>query len=520
MKGWKMFVEINELKNRGFNKAQVERMLKINYKTVSKYWDMTPEEYAKLLEESKCREKKLDKYKNDIISWLSEFNDISAAQISDWIREKYSAANFKERTLRGYVKSLRKEYNLPKATRIRQYEEVNETPLGYQAQVDFGQVWADKPDGSRIKLYFFAMVLSNSRYKYIWWLDKPFTTATFIEAHDKAFRYFDGMPKEIVYDQDRVLAVNENFGDVIYTEDFQSYINLMHFKTRLCRAYDPESKGKVESVVKYVKGNFADHRLFIDIDSFNEDCIKWLLRTGNAKVHDITKKAPAEVFELERQHLLQVPHHLDKKSSNTILTYSVRKNNVVFYKQNRYQVPKGTYEPGKQVNLIIKNTSMDIVDLDTGEIIAHHVLSNKKGDLVRLNHPERQMSQSRDEMYSKALTVLGGTSGATLLLNNIKIERSRYFKDQLGVIIKAASNYDSKIIAYAVDYCIQRKLWSAGMFKDTLEHLSIKSTQTKYKKSNLLKAQIPSKCKGVKTTIRPISEYTAAFEGDKIIWKN
>lgn len=89
-----MFIEINEMKNRGFNKAQVERMLKINYKTVSKYWDMTPEEYAKLVEESKCREKKLDKYKNDIISWISEFNDISAAQISDWIREKYSDAGF------------------------------------------------------------------------------------------------------------------------------------------------------------------------------------------------------------------------------------------------------------------------------------------------------------------------------------------------------------------------------------------------------------------------------------------
>lgn len=125
-----------------------------------------------------------------------------------------------------------------------------------------------------------------------------------------------------------------------------------------------------------------------------------------------------------------------------------------------------------------------------------------------------------DEMYSKAFTVLGGTAGATLLLKNIKIERSRYFKDQLGVIIKAASSYDSKTIADAVDYCIQRKLCSAGMFKNTLEHLNIKTSQIKYKKSSLLKTQIPSKCKGVKTEIRSISEYTAAFEGDKIIWKN
>ncbi|RDA73798.1 hypothetical protein DU449_00135, partial [Hafnia paralvei] len=124
--------------------------------------------------------------------------------------------------------------------------------------------------------------------------------------------------------------------------------------------------------------NFAIHRTFVDIDSFNENCLNWLERTGNAKVHDIMKKAPAEVFALESQHLQPVPQSLKKNLNDTSLNYNVRKNNTVFYKQNRYQVPKGTYEPGKQVKLIIKDSSMDIVDLNTGEIIAHHVISKNK----------------------------------------------------------------------------------------------------------------------------------------------
>ncbi|WP_243122222.1 IS21 family transposase [Clostridium thermarum] len=520
MKGWKVFAEIQELKRKGLNKSQVERIMNINYKTVTKYWNMKPEEYAELVKEAKNRAKKLDKYKSDILSWIREFRDISTAQIHDWLRERYGELDFKDRTLRWYVKKLRKDFNLPKAARDRQYMEVPELPMGYQAQVDFGQAWLHRPDGSRIKLYCFAMVLSHSRFKYVYWLDKPFTTATFIEAHDRAFEYFGGMPKEIVYDQDRILAVDENFGDVVYTEEFQNYINLMRFKTRLCRAYDPESKGKVEAVVKFVKYNFAIHRVFVDIDSFNEDCLKWLDRTGNGKVHDITKKVPAEVLVSERQHLQPVPQSIDKKSNDTSLIYSVRKNNIVFYKQNRYQVPKGTYEPGKQVKLVLKDNSLDIVDLETGEIIAHHVISSKKGELVKLNHPERYISKTTEEMYFKALTVLGGTESAKTLLDNIRKERSRYAKDQLGVIVKAASNYDEESVKKAIEYCVSRRLWSAGMFKDTLEHFSMKNSENSSKKPTLNNSSIPSKCKGVKTEIRAISEYTMALKEDNREWKN
>lgn len=48
----------------------------------------------------------------------------------------------------------------------------------------------------------------------------------------------------------------------------------MKFNTRLCKAYDPESKGEIEAVVKFAKYNFAKHRVFEDIDSFNESSFK------------------------------------------------------------------------------------------------------------------------------------------------------------------------------------------------------------------------------------------------------
>ena len=44
-----MFVEIHQLKESGFKMAQVARRLNIDRKTVSKYWDVQPDEFAKLI---------------------------------------------------------------------------------------------------------------------------------------------------------------------------------------------------------------------------------------------------------------------------------------------------------------------------------------------------------------------------------------------------------------------------------------------------------------------------------------
>lgn len=520
LKGWNLFGEIKQHKSMGLNKSQVQRLLNINYKTVDKYWDMTPDEYAQLSKEAKSRTKKIDKYKDEILEWITDFRDISSAQVYDWLRERYGDLNFKERSLRHYISDLREVYKLPKLAIARQYEAVDELPMGYQAQVDMGQIWLRNANGGRTRVYCFAMVLSHSRYKYILWSVRPFTTHTFIDAHNKAFEYFGGIPIEIVYDQDRILTVSENNGDIIYTEGFQNYIDLMKYKVRLCRAFDPESKGKIEAVVKFAKYNFAHHRTFLDIDSFNDDSLQWLIRTGNGKVHETTKKIPAEVFSLEQEHLKPVPHLFEKNSSNNSLIYNVRKDNIVLYKQIRYQVPKGTYTPGKEIKLLINNMHMDIVDIDTNEVIASHKISIKKGDLVKIIHPERDINSTADAVYEKALLVLGQTDNAKVFLDNIRREKVRYCKDQFGAIINAAPSYNTDIVNEAVNYCVNMKLWSAGTFKDTLEYFSKKKLSTVDKIEANSKVQIPSKYSGIKPQVRDIEEYNDALRREKIKWTN
>ncbi|MGB5793464.1 IS21 family transposase [Poseidonibacter sp.] len=409
---WIMYGKISELKRNGLNKSQTTRRLGIDYKTVVKYWDMAPDDYAYTKSVATNRTKKADKYRSFVIECLQKYPDMSASQIYDWIKERkeLTILDFKKRAFRSYVASIRDEYDITKPQTTRQYEALDDPSLGHQAQVDMGEIYLETMTGRRKKVYCFAMVLSNSRHKYIVWQERPFTTDTFIQAHIKAFSFYGGRPKEIAYDQDKILAVSENKGDIIYTEGFQNYINEVKFDIFLCHGYDPESKGRVENVVKYAKHGFAKHRIFTDINSFNADCIAWLKRTGNAEVHGTTKKIPAEVFVLEKEYLLPVSEYSFTAATNNNITYQVRKDNIVLYKGNRYRVPKGTYSYGKCVYMLLDDVeNLFITDVLTGEIYAQHPLCYDKGQLIGKKKRTEDKSKTILEMEKTCLIYLNNT---------------------------------------------------------------------------------------------------------------
>jgi transposase len=228
--GWKMYIEIKALKDKGFSNTRISEITGKSRPTIAKYVNMTPEEFLKELESQKARSKKPDKYKNEVLKWIKEHPKMTSAQIYDWLEEKYSKLDFNEVTLRTYVKNLRFEYDIPKERFPRQYEAVEDPPMGKQMQVDFGQKKVVNAEGNEIILYVMCFVLSHSRYKYCQWQTNPFTTREIVKIHENAFEYFGGYPKEAVYDQDHLILTSENHGELIYTKDFAGYIQKRKFK--------------------------------------------------------------------------------------------------------------------------------------------------------------------------------------------------------------------------------------------------------------------------------------------------
>lgn len=52
-----MFIEIHQLKGAGCKKSEVARRLDLNRKTVTKYWDMEPEDFHGALNQAENRKR-------------------------------------------------------------------------------------------------------------------------------------------------------------------------------------------------------------------------------------------------------------------------------------------------------------------------------------------------------------------------------------------------------------------------------------------------------------------------------
>lgn len=504
MVGIEMYAEIQKRKRLGYKKQRAARELDIDTKTVRKYWDMTEEEYITEWLESKERSKIMEPYREYVLGKLREHSEMTSAILYDNLREEFEDFAPSYRSVRRYVGLLRESEGIAAPRKIRQYMEVMELPMGFQAQVDMGQKTMKDENGRSVKVYIFAMVLSASRYKYVCFQLEPFTAKTFCEAHDRAFRYFGGRPVEIAYDQDRVMVVSENCGDIIYTEGFENYKNYAGFSIHLCRGYDPESKGKIEAVVKYVKGNFLSCRVFHGIARLTSDGLAWLDRTGNGQIHETTKMIPKVCFEQEQRHLKSVP----ELGEVTVLPRVgiVRKNNVVMYKQNRYQLPRGTYQPGRKARIEADENAgiIRFFDHTTGELLEELRLAQGIGQCIRNDHPQRDRTTRYRELIDKVLSGFGMNENAVIFVENMMALKPRYARDQLSMVAKFQQKYTGDELLRAVTYCMERTLFTATDFGDTLEYFAVKQDMPKSSDTSL-----PLKYSLVTAQQRPLSAYAA-----------
>lgn len=466
-----MYSKIKDLERKGFTERQTARILKINRKTVAKYRAMSMEDYMDYLTTIRKRSS-LDEIRPVLLEWLRAYPGMTSAQVHDWILESYPDRAASERSVSRYVTNLRLDYGIPKSAPGRDYEAMDELPMGHQMQLDFGvknMPLADR-QGSR-KVYFVGMVLAHSRYKWGYFQTRPFTSVDLVRAMTRGFEFFGGIPKEIAVDQDSIIVVSENKGDIIYTHEFEQFKNQMGLYIWVCHKADPESKGMVESTVKFVKGNFLPNRFFMEEDDLNEAFLAWLKRTGNAKVHGTTKKVPAQVFELEREHLRAVQSKIYNLSPSIMRT--VRKDNTILYNSNRYSLPQGTYTKHPEVTIIATQDELTIYDAFGDNLLAKHFISPLRGTLTKLTEHRRDKSASLKKLEIEILEGLDSpiTEQWQGYLHTIHERKPRYYRDHLTLLRQLTLVFSLQTLEEAMLYCAERELFSINDLKSTAEYI-------------------------------------------------
>lgn len=91
---------------------------------------------------------------------------------------------------------------------------------------------------------------------------------------------------------------------MLWNRTFKAFAEYWSFEPRVCQAYRAQTKGKVESGVKYFRRNFLPGRAFVDDVDFDEQLAQWMHDIADVRIHGTTHERPIDRFRQERDRLI------------------------------------------------------------------------------------------------------------------------------------------------------------------------------------------------------------------------
>ncbi len=430
MMRWNVIHKIKSLHDdgKGLSIRAISKELGISRNSVRKYLRQDETTIARQ-QDNPARSKQLDVYRDYLISLLASFPGLSAVKIARKLKERLGELPASDRSIRRYVSVLKNEVA---AGQFRYYEPVVDEVPGVQCQVDPGELRNVLIGGVETVVHFVVFVLAYSRLMYVGLSFRPLDTRQFIQLHDEALRYFGGLPEELVYDQTKLVVIEEKYRELTLNERFHQYATTAGFRIHACEGYDPESKGKVEAGVKYVKQDCLYGETFRNEQHLREHVQDWLDTVANVRIHGTTGEVPRERFERDELALLKPYLSPVCVTPATRETRKVDKTGLISWKANKYSVPMAWQQ--SRVGVMEDGDQLHVVDLQTGEVIARHALANGKGQVFKNTHHYRDHAQRREQLEQDIQTLIGDEELGRVLCDQLRHSLPKIYKDQLYAV--------------------------------------------------------------------------------------
>ncbi|NTU51539.1 MAG: IS21 family transposase [Candidatus Aminicenantes bacterium] len=345
--------EIHSRRKLKESKKSIARAMQLDIKTVRRILrQKKPEVYSRARQESRL----LGPHREYILQRLAAVGYCAQAIYEELQVRGYQGSYD---IVKRFVSPLRKEADIEATVRF-------ETPPGRQGQADWGQCWTIVA-GRRVKVHLFVLTLGYSRRMYaVATADEKMPA--FLRSHEEAFEFLGGVTHEIVYDNLRSVVLGRDFEGSRFEWNpvFWDFSRYYGFRPAPHRPYRPQTKGKVESGVKYVK-RFLRGKEFTSLDDLNAQLLDWIVTFADQRIHGTTHRKPAEMFLEEKDLLLSVKDRRAYALEERSLRY-VPKDCLVAYQTNRYSVPCRL--AGKRVEVLTDGEMIKIYH--SGELVSCH----------------------------------------------------------------------------------------------------------------------------------------------------
>ena len=204
---------------------------------------------------------------------------------------------------------------------------------------------------------------------------------SFLDALVRMMQYFNGVPREVIFDNARV-AVKNGFGAHATAQDSYSHLAAHYgFKAVFCNPASGNEKGLVENLVGYIRRNVCVPLPRVaSLEELNgkllEHCVKYLNHRIEGKPASV-----AEMLTEERSQLHSIPTYYPDISTKHYP--NVGRYSTVVVETNQYSVPCGY----RGVNTTVKAYPNHIEVWINGSCVATHSrLYGRNQESLELTH--------------------------------------------------------------------------------------------------------------------------------------
>ena len=258
---------------------------------------------------------------------------------------------------------------------------------GSAFQVDWADFGFALPGCPR-RVSAFVMAACYSRHLYL-----EFTLSqamgTFLRAMERALGFFGGVALADIFDNMKTVVLAHTPQATVFNHRFLEYARARGFAVVACNVRRGNEKGRVERPIGFVRSRFWPGRRFADLLDLNTQAMSWRDQVANHRVHEVTGKVPALVFQHEEKRTLK-PVPETPFDADDVDSMSVTKSFRVTFDRNRYSVP---WRLVGQTVLVRANDDVVAVYLGPKQVAAHRRSWSIGEDIEHPSHKDGLLEQ-------------------------------------------------------------------------------------------------------------------------------